>query len=762
MSANGYRQHRRRGRPESAVSRGPVPSETTADGTVKSVVFRNDENGYTVLHVTSPARTAFVREEEITIVGKCAAVWEGEEIHAVGRWVDDAAHGRQFQADQITCIPPKSVEGVKRYLSSGLIRGIGPVLAERIVATFGADTLDVLDHHSGRLQEVPKLGPAKIRQIRESWKANRETREVMIFTQTYGISVAKTVNIYRKYGADAVAIIKADPYRLCRDIWGIGFTTADRIAMAVGLPKDSPLRARAAIVYTLETEAEEGGHCFTTEPDLLLHAQDLVGIPVEILADALRSEIDSGRVVSESDDAGGTNGRRVYLRRLHAAEIRVARRLVAMSRVPRSFPPIAADRAIAWAEKRAGFTLAPAQMMALKRTLESKVSIITGGPGVGKTTIIRALVDIYSARRLRLVLAAPTGRAAKRMSEAVGGVETSTLHRLLKYNPQTNAFLFDEDNPLAGDVFIFDETSMVDINLMADLVAALPASATVVLVGDTDQLPSVGPGNVLKDLIASGVITASRLTDIFRQDSTGLIVRNAHRVNAGQPFELRRGETDFYFVAAEDPEKVLSLVLDFMVERVPGHFRMDPLKDIQVLTPMRRNLLGTENLNAVIQRRLNGSGAAVPRGATLFRVGDRVMQLRNNYDKDVFNGDVGFVKAVVPDDKSLVVDFDGRPVEYKSGDLDELTLAYATTIHKSQGSEYPVVIVLLHSQHYMLLQRNLLYTAITRGRRLVLVVGAPWAVKKAIETNTVAERRTTLAERLRDGFGVNAENIGGR
>ena len=745
MAGGRYNRGRRRAEP---VARGALSEDTVADGTVKSVVFHNAENGYTVLHVTAPARSAFSRGEEITVVGKCAAVWEGEEIHAEGHWVDDAVHGRQFQADSITCIAPKSVEGVKRYLSSGLIKGIGPVLAERIVATFGANTLDVLDNHSGRLSEVPKLGPAKVRMIREAWRANRETREVMIFTQTYGISVAKTVKIYARYGSDAVAIIKADPYRLCRDIWGIGFTTADRIATAVGLPKDSPLRARAAIVYTLETEAEAGGHCFTTEPDLLLHAQDLVGISVEILTDALAHEIEAGRVIAEEDPSGETNGRRIYLRRLYVAEKRVARRLSAMASCARSFPPISVERAIPWAERKVGFTLAPAQLAALTRTLNSKLAIITGGPGVGKTTIIRALVDIYDAKRLKIVLAAPTGRAAKRMSEAVGGREAFTLHRLLKYNPQTNEFSFNEERPLEGDVFIFDETSMVDISLMADLTAALPLSATVVLVGDTDQLPSVGPGNVLKDLIASGRITASRLTDIFRQDNSGLIVRNAHRVNAGLPFELRRGETDFYFVNADDPAKILNLALDFMTERIPGHFHMDPLKDVQVLSPMRKNILGTENLNAVIQKRLNGAGPAVQRGATLFRAGDRVMQLRNNYDKDVYNGDVGFIRAVSPEERSMVIDFDGRPVEYKSGDLDEITLAYASTIHKSQGSEYPAVIVLVHSQHYMMLQRNLLYTAITRGRKLVLVVGTQWAVKKAIETNTVAERRTTLADRL--------------
>lgn len=722
----------------------------TVDGTVKSVVFRNDETGFTILHVT-PAETdgAFrLAAREVTVLGTCAAAWEGEELHATGEWVDDPVRGRQFKAKSVECIPPKSVEGVRRYLASGLIRGIGPVLANRIVDRFGAETIDVLDHHSGRLREIPKVGPKKIASIVQGWREGKGTREVMIFTQTYGISAGKAAKIYRTYGPDSVAIIKRDPYRLCRDIWGIGFATADRIALAVGLPKDSPLRARAAIVFTLRTEADEAGHCWTSEPDLLLHAQELVGISVETLAEALKHELDAGRVVKEGD--------RLYLRDLWVAERRVAAKLKDLLASPPAFAPIDPDRAVAWWERKTGFTLAPAQLRAVRASVGSKVSIVTGGPGVGKTTIIRALVEIFQARtgvhKITVQLGAPTGRAAKRMAESTGA-PAQTLHRLLKYNPQTNAFTYNEERPLGGDVFIFDEMSMVDIRLMADLVVALPRRATLILVGDTDQLPSVGPGNVLRDLIASQTIPTSQLTEIFRQDSSGLIVRNAHHVNAGEPFETRAGASDFYFVAQDDPAKALDLVLDFMVTRIPRHFHLEPLQDVQVLTPMRRNLLGAENLNAAIQKRLNGAGPGVVRGGMEFRAGDRVMQLRNNYDKDVYNGDVGFVQSVEPAERTLVVLFDGRPVEYRAADLDELTLAYATTIHKSQGSEYPAVIVLLHRQHYMMLQRNLLYTAITRGKKLVLVIGSPWAVKQAIETNVVRARRTSLAERMRGDAG---------
>ena len=742
----------------------------TVEGTIKSVVFHNDENGYTVLHVELPSGFALRQLNEITVVGKAQAVWEGEEISATGSWVTDKVHGRQFKAETITCVAPRSLVGIERYLASGLIKGVGKVLAKRIVETFGEDTLNVLSHQSARLVEVPKLGKAKIEQIRASWHANETLRENMIFGQTYGISIAKMTKIVRKYGPDAIAIVKADPYKLCRDIWGIGFATADRIALSVGIPKDSPLRARASISYTLETEAEDSGHCWTFENDLLLHANELTEIPTEILGEALEKEIAEGRVIAESEAApasqpiplpasqpkhpntqtlkhSNTSPRRIYLRALWWAERETATHVRRIRDSLPGFTPVDAVKAVEWWEKKAGFTLAAQQTNALEKCLYNKFSIITGGPGVGKTTIIRALVDIYGAKKLKVVLAAPTGRAAKRMSESVGAA-AQTIHRLLKWNPVTNKFTFNKESPLEGDVFIFDETSMIDIKLANDLFSAIPSTAAVVLVGDTDQLPSVGAGNVLGDLIKSGNIAFTRLDQIFRQDAGGLIVTNAHHVNAGEQLEIRSGDTDFYFVRCEDPEQCLKRAIEFMTQRIPRKFGLDPLEDVQVLTPMRRNLLGTESLNFELQKALNPSGAALIRGGTTFRVGDRVMQLRNNYDKDVYNGDVGFIKAVDPTDRSLVVTFDGRPVKYDAGDRDELVLAYATTIHKSQGSEYPAVIVLIHTQHYVMLQRNLLYTAITRGKKLVLLIGVPYAVNRAIDTNVVRERRTTLAERL--------------
>ena len=761
----------------------------TVEGTIRSVVFHNDESGYTVLHVEIPSEFELARNPEITVVGKAQAVWEGEDVKAEGQWVTDKVHGRQFRAEKLTCIAPRSLKGIERYLASGLIKGIGPVLAKRIVDTFGEDTMNVLSHQSGRLGEVPKLGPAKIRQIRESWHANETQRENMIFGQTYGISVVKMTKIVRKYGPDAIAIIKADPYRLCRDIWGIGFATADKIALSVGIPKDSPLRARASIAHTLETEADEGGHCWTYENDLLLHANELTGIPTEVLSSALAEEIGSGRVVVESGKVDA-EPRRVYLKSLYYSERDVARRVKAILETPRTFAAFDVEKAIAWWQARAGFTLAPKQREALENSLKSKFSIITGGPGVGKTTIIRALVEIYEKKfqrsavrpptsdlrpsTFKVVLAAPTGRAAKRMTESIFGGSgdrnvaaprcdaaevgaatfqspqgAHTIHRLLKWNPVTNKFTFNAENRLEGDVFVFDETSMIDVKLACELLSAVPDAATVVWVGDTDQLPSVGPGSVLGDLIRSGAVPATKLDFIFRQDTTGLIVTNAHHVNAGEPLEVRSGDADFYFMRCEDPETCVKRAIEFMQTRIPRKFGMDPLADVQVLVPMRKNVLGTDNLNVELQRALNPHGDALVRGGVTFRVGDRVMQLRNNYDKDVYNGDVGFVKQVCADDRSMVVCFDGRPVRYDGGDLDELVLAYATTIHKSQGSEYPAVIVIVHTQHYVMLQRNLLYTAITRGRKLVLLMGVPYAIDQAIKTNTVRERRTSLSDRLK-------------
>lgn len=710
-------------------------------GTVESVVFRNEETGYTVLSVR-PVAEALGDTRRLTVVGKCATVWPGEEITAEGHWADDPRFGRQFRADTLTCVAPTSVEGIRRFLSSGLIRGIGPKLAEAIVARFGSDTVDILDRRPDRLREVPKVGAKKCAQIRRSWSEQRQSHETMIYLQSQGIGAGQAARIWRRYGPDAIAIVKRNPYRLAEDVRGIGFLTADAIALRMGIAKDSELRAEAGLLHCLKTAAEDGGHVYLRQSELLLTANDALGIAVERLSEALDADAQRGVVVLEED--------RVYLAEHYADEVSVARRVAALLRTPPLFRPIVADKAVAWAEQRMGLTLASAQWRALAMAVAEKVSVVTGGPGVGKTTIIRALGEIFAARKLRLFLAAPTGRAAKRMNESTG-LPATTLHRLLRYQPQTGGFLYGLDNRLPGDVFILDECSMLDAALTRKFLEALPDAATLVLVGDTDQLPSVGAGNVLGDLIASRVVPCVRLDAIFRQDASGYIVRNAHRVNEGEPFELPPPghESDFYFMEAMDPTKIQDMLLRMVTRRIPARFRLDPLHDVQVLTPMRRGELGTDRLNELLQQRMNPTGPALLRGATAFRARDRVMQIANDYDKDVFNGDIGFVLDVDPEERTLRVDFDGKTVEYKQDELDELTLAYATSIHKSQGSEYPAVVILLHTQHFKLLRKNLLYTAITRGRRLVVVIGSSKAVWIALHAEADLRRQTTLAERLR-------------
>lgn len=709
-------------------------------GVVDSIVFRNEENGYTVCRVKADGHA-----DPITVVGSCSAMWVGENLRAEGEWTRHPAHGFQFQAAAITCMAPSSAKGIERYLASGMIRGIGKVMAKRLVDTFGEDTLRIIEKESKRIEEIEGIGPVRRKRIKESWQEQKGVRDIMIFLQGHGIGTAQAARIYRQYGSESVAMVRTNPYQLCADVWGIGFKTADSVAMSLGVPEDSVIRARAGIVYVMRTLSEEG-HCYCTEAELLLHAENLLGISIEILAEALKLELATPRLIKDED--------RIYLTELFEAECAVADGIRHLINTPVRFKPIIAEKAVEWAQAQMRITFAPKQQDALETALRSKVSIITGGPGVGKTTIIRALKDVYQKRNLTVRMAAPTGRAAKRMAEATGS-EALTIHRLLKFMPQTGSFEFNGEKRLEGHCFILDEVSMIDIQLMAHVVRALPDEATLILVGDIDQLPSVGPGNVLRDLIQSGVVPCEALNTIFRQQSGGLIVRNAHLINQGEHLQMpEEGDatSDFYFIEAEDPDTVIQRMLELVTQRIPRRFGLNPLSDIQVLTPMRRNQLGADNLNAVLQQALNPSGHEIERFGRKYRKGDRVMQVRNNYDKEVFNGDIGVITFVNEEDQEITVESDGRHVVYDFSELDELVHAYASSIHKSQGSEYPAVVILLTTQHFKMLQRNLLYTAVTRGKKLVCIVGTRKAVSMAIRNTDIRQRRTGLKDRVRNAI----------
>ncbi len=707
-------------------------------GLVNRVVFHSDDTGYCVCGVIPKGKRD---QDEVMMVGNCPTLCEGETLEAEGRWTHHSKHGRQFQASRMESHPPHSIEGIKRYLGSGMIKGIRAGMAERLVEAFGDRILEIIDKESARLEEVDGIGPSRREMIKESWKAQKAVRDILVFLQSHEVGSACAMRIYKQYGDQAVTVVRENPYRLCHEVWGIGFKTADRIALSIGVPPQSEIRARAGLLYILQTMAEEG-HCFCPREDLIPAAEAMLEIPSDVLKDAIARGIASGMIFEERGN--------VFLTPLYQAEAGVAIMIDTLMLTKVSHPPIQVEKAVSWAEGQMAISFAPAQRAALEMALAKKVSIITGGPGVGKTTIVRALVDIFNARKMNICLAAPTGRAAKRMEESTG-MPAKTIHRLLKYTPGTNRFEHGPQNTLEGDVFILDEVSMIDIQLMYSFLRALPAAAIVILVGDADQLPSVGPGNVLRDMIESGMIPLTKLETIFRQESQSWIVRNAHRVNHGEPFETpeNNGPTDFFFIESETPEDVIEKMLELVSSRIPKKFHFDPLTEIQVLTPMRRNQLGCENLNLLLQESLNPGGPSIRRFGRQYRAGDRVLQIRNNYDKDVFNGDIGQVDRIDQEAQEVVVNYDGRRVSYAAEELDELDLAYACSVHKSQGSEYPAVVLLMTTHHFKLLQRNLLYTAMTRGRKLVCLVGSKKAVNMAIRNDHVSFRRTALKDRLR-------------
>ena len=679
------------------------------------------------------------------MIGTLPQVVAGEWLKASGTWTVDRDHGPQFKATHLETVPPSSKEGIEKFLASGLVKGIGKVYAAKLVERFGCEIFDVIEQRSAQLERIDGIGPLRRQRIKESWQEARTVREIMTFLLGHGVSTARAFRIFKRYGEDAIEKVREDPYRLARDIRGIGFLTADKIAAELGIARDSELRARAGVEHAL-LELTGKGHCAYPREELITEAADMLDIPTGLVEQAILHGIENRRLVSDTR----TWPALIFPAYLHRAETMLARDLNILNSGPHPCPPIDAEKALDWCEKRLQIEFAPAQRHAIKQALVAKVMIITGGPGVGKTTIVHAILDILQAKNMNIVLAAPTGRAAKRMAETTGR-EAKTLHRLLAYDPGRGRFRNNAENPLEGDVFIIDESSMIDITLAAALVDAIPPHAALIWVGDVDQLPSVGPGTVLKDLIRSNAFCVERLNEVFRQAARSQIVTNAHLIHEGRMPELgeKGSESDFFLWEAAEPEQAVQRILHLVKTAIPTKFGFDPVEDIQVLTPMRRGLLGSQNLNMQLQQQLNPNGDFVERFGHTFRVGDKVMQLENDYDKEVFNGDTGRVTRIDRENREMHVRIDGRKVVYDLNGLDELAPSYAITIHKSQGSEYPCVVIPIHTQHYIMLQRNLLYTAITRGRKLVILVGTKKALGLAIRNNEVQDRISTLQSRFR-------------
>ena len=735
-----------------AVTPSPAkaPEEVLA-GPIERVTFHNEENGFCVLRIKARGH-----RDLVTVVGHAATISAGEWITASGEWINDRNHGQQFRARFLRTTAPTTAEGILKYLASGMIRGIGPAYAGKLVGAFGEAVFDIIEASPERLREVPGIGPVRATRIVAAWAEQKAVREIMVFLHQHGVGTSRAVRIFKTYGAEAIRVMTDNPYRLARDIRGIGFKTADAIAMRLGIEKDALIRVRAGISYAL-SEATSEGHCGLPHGELLRLAETLLEVPEALVSTALEFELAEGTVVA--DRVGDLDC--VFLTGLHRAEQAIAQRLHTLVQGAPPWGQIDAERAIAWVSGRIGITLAPSQQEAVRLALASKVTVITGGPGVGKTTIVNAILRVLAAKEVRMLLAAPTGRAAKRMSEATG-LEAKTLHRLLEADPTAGGFKRDADNPLDCDLLVVDETSMVDVSLAHALLKAVPDSAALLVVGDVDQLPSVGPGQVLADLIVSGALPVVRLTEVFRQAAQSRIVVNAHRINRGQMPELTRAppESDFHFVPADDPETAVERILELVKVRIPRRYGLDPIRDVQVLCPMQRGGVGARSLNIELQAALNPSGEQrVERFGWTFAPGDKVMQLDNDYEKEVFNGDVGFVESLDRDGGELIVRFDGRPVTYGFGELDALAPAYAVTIHKSQGSEYPAVVIPVLTQHYTMLQRNLLYTGVTRGKRLVVLVGQPKAVAIAVRGIAGRQRYSKLREWL--GAGIGSARRGG-
>lgn len=707
-------------------------------GYIEKITYQSPENGYTVAHLASSAYS-----QSICIVGFMPALQPGETIRCLGEWKKHLVHGSQFSVKEYHVEAPADVFGIKKYLGSGLIKGIGPAYAERIVEKFGKDTLNIIDLHPERLEEVPGVGPKRIEKIRACWNDQKAVRDVMVFLQSYGVSPGFAQKIFKTYKDRSIALVKENPYALARDIFGVGFKTADNLASKLGIAATAPQRIDAGIEYVLSTLSEEGNVCFPTD-EFLPIAQEMLEIPSDLVKERLSFLDQEGRIVATDQVYEGFLRQFIWLKPLHLSETGIAHEIKRLQNSPCRIRAVDIPKAVQWVQEQLSIKLAENQLQAICSTLSEKIHIITGGPGTGKSTITKAILAISDKLTTKILLCAPTGRAAKRMSE-ITGRKASTIHSLLEYDFKLRGFKRNRQAPLECDLIIIDESSMIDTLLMYSLLKAIPDTARVVLVGDINQLPSVGPGNVLKDIITSKAVSVTILNEIFRQAAGSSIVRGAHMINHGtMPDCSNLPDSDFFFMEAPEPEAVLKSIMGLVCQRLPKKYGYHPMTDIQVLAPMKRGMIGTENLNLVLQETLNPKEIFLLRGGNRFCVGDKVMQLRNDYKREVYNGDIGFITDIDMTEQQVVVKVDGREVIYDYADLDELVLAYAVSIHKYQGSECPCVVIPIHTSHFKLLHRNLLYTGVTRGKQLVVLVGTKKALAIAVHNDEVKRRFTGL------------------
>ena len=729
-------------------------------GILERIVFENAETGYTIGRLSSREYP----NELITVVGNLASANAGESVLLKGIWTNNPKYGKQFQIEGYETVLPATVVGLRKYLGSGLIKGIGPVMAGRIVTCFGMDTMDVIESAPKKLMLVPGIGKKRVDMIMEAWEAQREVKNVMLFLQSHNVSTTHAAKIYKTYQSDSLPIVRENPYRLADDIYGIGFKTADTIAEKLGMDNESPHRVKAGLKYVLSQKADDG-HVFLYRHELISASQEILSLSLEAIETGIAELSVNEELIPENlgIPSPTKDEEVVYLAPFYYSEIGVANNLSRLLKYPTAqHKPGVLDYSITQIEAKMAMSFAANQREAIRKALTSRAMILTGGPGTGKTTTTTGIIHLFEQLGRRITLAAPTGRAAKRLSETTKR-DAKTIHRLLEFSPQENGFKRNAENPLETDVVIIDEISMVDLVLMNNLLKAIPPEAMLILVGDVDQLPSVGAGNVLKDLIASDKITVVRLTEIFRQAQASLIVTNAHRVNRGKHPKVKGpSDRDFFFIEEADPEEVVTCICNLVRDRLPKHYDYHPMDDIQVLCPMRRSTVGTDNLNRRLQETLNTNLTETVKGGRNFRVGDKVMQVRNNYDYDVFNGDIGRISSVDQVEKQVLISFPEKVVRYDMADLNELVLAYATTVHKAQGSEYTAVVIPLLTQHYMMLQRNLLYTAITRAKELVVIVGTKEALGVAIRNNKVVERNSHLASRIGAALEHSGEAIDAR